>query len=163
MLGVLTFFSGCSTLKDKIYSDADQTALAFLNNLEKSDRQAAYHLFAKGLSQTVSFDQFDGLMDTFQKHWGRIESYQTAVLPFHKREGESNFIPLNTSLDNIKRYVFDVQFENSKMNCDMTLVFDGSDYKIVWFSFWGSNIYMSSEITNKIQDLFSKASETGQK
>ncbi len=162
LTGVLCALSGCATLREKIYSDADKTALGFFNDLQRSDRQAAYDLFGKGLSQTVSYEQFDQLIGTFQKQWGRIESYNTALMPFHKREGEDNFIPLNTPEDKIKRYIFDVKLENAEVNCDLTLVPDGDEYKIVWFSFWGSNIYMTPEIDKKIEGLFSKPAGTEQ-
>ena len=156
----LIFSGGCSTLGSVAPSfNADQTAQSFFDHLQRSHRQEAYNLFAKGLSQTISFSQFDQFIDTLQEHWGRIESNQTAVMPFHKRLGESDFIPLNTLPETIKRYIFDVKFENAEVNCDLTLVLQGDEYKIVWFSFWGSSIYMTPEINEKIQKLFEVSPE----
>ncbi|MBF0490064.1 MAG: hypothetical protein HQL15_05525 [Candidatus Omnitrophica bacterium] len=94
-------------------------------------------------------------MESLQDHWGRIQEEDTAVMPFHKRNGEGNFIPLNTSENQIKRYTYDVKFEHAEINFDLTLVSDGTQYKIVWISLWGSSIYMTPEITTKIEELFS--------
>ena len=152
----LSVLSGCATMNTVLPTSADSTAQGFFADLQRSRKQEAYDLFAKGLSQTITFDQFDQFLETLEEHWGRIESEETAVMPFHKREGEQNFIPLNTEENQIKRYTFDVKFEHAEINCDMTLVNFGSEYKIVWFAFWGSSLYMTPEINDKIQELFSK-------
>ncbi len=112
-------------------------------------------LFAKGLSQRVSFDQFDQFMQTIRGQWGRLVTDETALLPFHRRIGEQDFIPLNVPPEKIKRYVFDVKFENAEMNFDLTLAPEGETYKIVWFSIWGSSIYMTPKVQEKIEELFS--------
>jgi hypothetical protein len=158
ILGILFVVSGCASFGEKMSSShsADQTAQLFFTDLQRSKRHDAYDLFAKGLSNTISFAQFDELLDTLQDHWGRLEDNQTAVMPFHKRLGESDFIPLNTSEESIKRYVYDLKFENAQVNCDLTLVPVGGEYKIVWLSFWGSSIYMTPEINSKMQEIFSK-------
>ena len=81
-------------------------------------------------------------------------------MPFHERIGERNFIPLGISEEQIKRYIFEVQFNQAQINCDLTLVPDGNEYKIVWISFWGSGVYMTPDITDKIQELFSKPADS---
>ena len=155
MAGAIFIFSGCATIKEKFPLDVDQTAQAFFDNLQKSDNQGAYNLLAKGLSQRISFDQFDQFMQTIRGQWGRLITDDTALMPFHRREGEANFIPLNVPPQQIKRYVFDVKFENAEMNFDLTLAPQGDSYKIVWFSIWGSSIYMTPQIQEKIGRLFS--------
>jgi hypothetical protein len=135
--------------------DVDQTAQAFFDDLRRSDNQGAYGLLAKGLSQRVSFDQFDQFMQTIRGQWGRIETDETALMPFHRRVGEAEFIPLNVTPQQIKRYIFDVKFENAEMNFDLTLAPEGGSYKIIWFSVWGSSIYMNHNVQEKIEHLFS--------
>src|SRR5277367_5420592 len=136
MVMVIFILSGCATLKEKFPLDVDQTAQAFFDDLQKSDNQGAYSLFAKGLSQRISFDQFDQFMQTIREQWGRIETDDTALMPFHRRVGEENFIPLNVTPAQVKRYIFDVKFEDAEMNFDLTLAPEGGSYKIVWFSIW---------------------------
>ncbi|MBF0504743.1 MAG: hypothetical protein HQL14_06540 [Candidatus Omnitrophica bacterium] len=158
--GIFSFFTGCATLKNGAPIDIDRTAQTFFDDLQRSDHQGAYHLFAKGLSQSVSFDQFDEFMNSIREEWGRIESDETALMPFHKRQGESSFIPLNVSGDKIKRYIFDVKFEHADMNFDLTLAPEGDGYKIIWFSVWGSSIYLTPKIREKIETLFAKPDTT---
>jgi len=162
VLAGLFIFSGCATLKEKVPLDVDRTAQAFFDDLQRSDRQGAYSLFAKGLSQRVSYDQFDQFMQTIREEWGRLESDDTEVLPFHHRIGEQDFIPLNVTPQQIKRYVFDVKFENAQMNFDLTLAPEGDSYKIIWFSVWGSSIYMKPQIQAKIEQLFAKPENEAQ-
>jgi len=161
LVGMIFIFSGCATLKEKMPIDVDQTAQSFFNDIQKKDNQAAYGLLAKGLSQRVSFDQFDQFMQTIREQWGRLETDETELLPFHKRIGEGNFIPLDVTPAQIKRYVFDVKFENAEMNFDLTLAPEGGGYKIIWFSIWGSSIYMKPEIQEKIEQLFAQPDEPG--
>jgi len=156
LLGMIFVFSSCATLKEKFPLGVDQTAQSFFDDLQKSDNKGAYSLFAKGLSQAVSFDQFDEFMQSIREQWGRIESEDTALMPFHKRQGESNFIPLHVAPEQIKRYIFDVKFENAEMNFDLTLAPEGDGYKIIWFSIWGSNNYLTPKIREKIETLFAK-------
>jgi hypothetical protein len=154
--GMMIIFSGCATVKANMPTlDVDRTAQAFFDDLQKSDNTAAYGLLAKGLSQRISFDQFDGFMQTLREQWGRVETDETAVMPFHRRIGEENFIPLGVQPQQIKRYIFDVKFESAEMNFDLTLAPEGDSYKIVWFSIWGSSIYMTPKIQEKIEGLFS--------
>ena len=162
MAGAIFIFSGCATIKEKFPLDVDQTAQAFFDNLQKSDNQGAYNLLAKGLSQRISFDQFDQFMQTIRGQWGRLISDDTELLPFHRRVGEQNFIPLNAAPQQIKRYVFDVKFENAEMNFDLTLAPQGDSYKIIWFSVWGSSIYMTPKVQEKIEKLFSNPGKSGQ-
>ena len=145
--------SACTTLQGGFSHDSDRVAQEFFNNLQKSDTQAAYDLFAKGLSQTVSSGQFDELITSMKDQWGGIVDEQTAVLPFHKRVGEVNFIPLGVSGEQIKRYVFEVSFDRATINCDLTLVLEEDQYKIVWVSFWGSSVYLTPEIQEKLENL----------
>ena len=164
MMTTMVFvFAGCATLKDKLPPlDVDRTAQAFFDDLQKSDNSAAYSLLAKGLSQRVSPDQFDQFMQTIREQWGRIQTDETAVMPFHQRVGEQNFIPLNVMPQQIKRYIFDVKFENAEMNFDLTLAPQGDSYKIIWFSVWGSSIYMTPKVREKIEKLFSNPDKSGQ-
>lgn len=164
VMAVMIFIlSGCATMKDNLpHLDVDRTAQAFFDDLQRSNNQGAYNLFAKGLSQRVSFDQFDQFMQTIHDQWGRIDSDDTAIMPFHKRVGEENFIPLNVTPAQIKRYIFDVKFENAEMNFDLTLAPEGDGYKIIWFSIWGSSIYVTPQIKEKIEELFSKPDNAGQ-
>ncbi len=156
MATIVCFSSGCATLKEKLPPlDVDQTAQAFFDDLQKSDNQDAYSLLGKGLSQRVSFDQFDQFMRVIREEWGRVLTDDTAVMPFHRRMGEENFIPLDVDPKKIKRYIFDVKFENAEMNFDLTLAPEGDGYKIIWFSIWGSSIYMNPKIQDKIEELFS--------
>ena len=161
MVGAIVIFSGCATMKEKFPLDVDQTAQAFFDNLQKSDNQGAYNLLGKGLSQRISFDQFDQFMQTIRGQWGRLISDDTELLPFHRRVGEQNFIPLNAAPQQIKRYVFDVKFENAEMNFDLTLAPQGDSYKIIWFSVWGSSIYMTPKVQEKIEKLFSNPGNSG--
>jgi hypothetical protein len=155
MTGVIFVFSGCATMRDKLPLDVDRTAQAFFDDLQKSDNQGAYNLLAQGLSQRISFDQFEQFMQTIREQWGRLETDDTELLPFHRRVGEENFIPLHVPPEKIKRYTFDVKFEDAEMNFDLTLAPEGNSYKIVWFSVWGSSIYMTSKVQEKIEQLFS--------
>jgi len=156
LMAMTCFFSGCATVNGKLpMLDVDHTAQSFFDDLQKSDNQGAYDLFGKGLSQRVSFDQFNEFMQVIRDQWGRIESDDTAIMPFHKRAGEENFIPLDVSPKQIRRYIFDVKFEEAEMNFDLTLAPEGDTNKIVWFSIWGSSIYMSPKIQEKIEELFS--------
>ena len=162
MTAMVFVFSGCATWKEKLPPlDVDRTAQAFFDDLQKSDNGGAYGLFAQGLSQRVSFDQFDGFMQTIREQWGRIETDDTAVMPFHRRVGEENFIPLGVTPQQIKRYIFDVKYENAEMNFDLTLAPQGGTYKIVWFSVWGSSIYLTPKIKEKIEELFSNPDNSG--
>ncbi len=160
--GMIFILSGCVTMKEKFPLDVDRTAQSFFDDLQKSDHSGAYSLLGKGLSQRISFDQFDQFMQTLREHWGRLVSDDTEVMPFHRRSGEDNFIPLGLTPQQIKRYVFDVKFENAEMNFDLTLAPEGGIYKIVWFSVWGSSIYMTPKIQEKIEQLFSKPDDSGQ-
>ena len=153
-LGFLFVFSGCATLKKDLPLDVDQTAQAFFNDLQKSDHTAAYGLLAKGISQRIAFSQFDQFMQTIHEQWGRVQSDDTALMPFHRRTGEEHFIPLDVKPEAIKRYTFDVKFDNAEMNFDLTLAPEGGVYKIVWFSIWGSSIYMTPQVQEKIEQLF---------
>lgn len=155
-------FPGCVTLKKDFPLDVDQTAQAFFDDLQKSDNQDAYDLLAKGLSQRISFDQFDQFMQTIKEQWGRIISDDTELLPFHRRVGEENFIPLHIPPQQIKRYVFDVKFDDADMNFDLTLAPEDGRYKIIWFSVWGSSIYMTPKVQQKIEELFSNPDDAGQ-
>jgi hypothetical protein len=155
-------FSGCASIREKIPLDVDQTAQVFFDDLQKPDNEGAYGLLGKGLSQKISFDQFDQFMQTLREEWGRLETDDTELLPFHKRIGEDEFIPLNTPPQQIKRYVFDVKFDNAEMNFDLTLAPEGDGYKIVWFSVWGSSIYMTPKVQQKIEDLFSNPDNASQ-
>ncbi|MDE2027700.1 MAG: hypothetical protein KGK03_09035 [Candidatus Omnitrophica bacterium] len=160
-LGTVLLFSGCETLKSSLPMDSDRTAQAFFNDLQRSDHEAAYDLFGKGLSQRISFDQFDQFMKTIREHWGRIESDQTENLPFHQRAGEEDFIPLHVTPEQVRRYTYDVKFEDAEMNFDLTLAPSDGTYKIVWFSIWGSSIYMTPKIQEKIEELFAKPVDPG--
>ena len=160
--GMVGAFTGCTTLRNGAPIDIDHTAQAFFDDLQRSDNQGAYSLLAKGLSQRVSFDQFDQFMQTIRGQWGRIETDDTALMPFHRRVGEANFIPLNVAPQQIKRYVFDVKFENAEMNFDLTLAPEGGTYKIIWFSIWGSSIYMKPAVQEKIEKLFSSPDNSPQ-
>ncbi len=157
MTAVLFVFGGCASLKEKVPLNIDQTAQAFFDDLQRSNNTGAYGLFGKGLSQRVSFEQFDQFMQTLRQKWGRIESDDTEVLPFHRRAGEDEFIPLNVTQQQVKRYTFNVKYEDAQMNFDMTLAPEGGVNKIVWFSIWGSSIYMTPDVQEKIQKLFSKS------
>jgi hypothetical protein len=158
MAGIILIFSGCATMKENSpHLDVDQAAQAFFNDLQRSDNQSAYNLFAKRLSQRISFDQFDQFMQTIRGQWGRLETDDTELMPFHRREGENNFIPLDVAPQQIKRYIFDVKFEEAEMNFDLTLAPEGDSYKIIWFSIWGSSIYMTPQVQEKIEQLFSKS------
>jgi len=155
-------FAGCATLKEKGPLDADQTAQAFFDDLQKPDNEGAYGLLGKGLSQRISYDQFDQFMQTIRQQWGRLDTDETEVLPFHRRVGEENFIPLRMAPEQIKRYVFDVKFEDAEMNFDLTLAREDGVYKIVWFSIWGSSIYLTPKVKEKIEQLFSGPDNAGQ-
>ena len=78
-------------MKEKLPLDVDQTAQAFFDDLQKSDNQGAYSLLGKGLSQRISFDQFDQFMQTIRGQWGRLITDDTELLPFHRRVGEAEF------------------------------------------------------------------------
>jgi len=148
-------FSGCATMPDNKSLNPDQVVQAFFDDVQRSNNQGAYGLFAQGLSQRVSFDQFDSFMQTLREAWGRIETEDTALLPFHRRVGEENFIPLHVMPKQIKRYTYEVKFSNAQMNFDLTLAPQGDSYRIVWFSIWGSSIYMTPKVQEKIEQLFS--------
>jgi len=162
MTATVSIFSGCTTLKNAVPLDVDHTAQAFFDDLQKPDNQAAYSLLAKGISQRISYDQFDQFMQTIHEQWGRIISDDTAVMPFHRRIGEANFIPLQVAPQEIKRYIFDVKFDNAEMNFDLTLAPEEGSYKIIWFSIWGSSIYLSPQIKEKIEELFSGSDDSAQ-
>ena len=153
-------FSSCATMKGNVPVDPDQITQAFFNDLQKSDYEGAYSLLGKGLCQRMSYDQFDQFMQTTREQWGRIISEDTVVMPFHRRAGENNFIPLHLTPQQIKRYVFDVKFDNAEMNYDLTLAPQEGGYKIVWFSIWGSSIYMTPKVQEKIEQLFSSPNDT---
>jgi len=155
MIIITCVLGGCATVGNKTLTNADQTTQVFFDQLQRSNKQGAYNLFTKGLSQEISFSQWDQLIESIQSQWGSIESEETTLMPFHKREGEQNFIPLDVNADQIKRYIFDVKFERAEINCDLTLVPEGDQYKIAWISFWGSTIYFTPEIREKIEQLFS--------
>ena len=162
MVGLIFIFSGCATMKEKFPLGVDQTAQAFFDDLQKSDNQGAYSLLGNGLSQRISFDQFDQFMHTIRGQWGRLVTDDTELLPFHRRVGEQDFIPFDVTPQQLKRYVFDVKFENAEMNFDLTLAPQGNSYKIVWFSVWGSSIYMTPKVREKIERLFSNPDKSGQ-
>jgi len=162
LAGASIVLSGCATLKENVHIDVDQTAQAFFDDLQRSRTHEAYALLGKGLSQRISFDQFDQFMQTIRSQWGRIISDDTAVMPFHRRSGEQNFIPLDVTPQQIKRYIFDVKFDNAEMNFDLTLAPEGDGYKIVWFSLWGSSIYVTPQIQEKIEALFSNSEAPSQ-
>ena len=157
MIAVLLISAGCASVKGVLpEGGADEKAQAFFNALERDKREDAHGLFAKGLSQAVSYNQFDGFIDSIRKEWGRIESEETVLLPFHARPGEVNFIPLKADEKLIKRYTYEVTFEHAKVDFDLTLYPQEGQYKIIWMSVWGSTIYFSPEIREKIEGLFSK-------
>ena len=162
LAGTVLMFSGCATVKEKFPLDVDRTAQSFFDDLQKPNTQEAYNLFAKGLAQRVSYDQFDQFMKTIREHWGRLESDDTELLPFHRRMGEDSFIPLGVLPTQVKRYTFDVKFDNADMNFDLTLAPEEGRYKIIWFSVWGSSIYLNPEIEEKIEKLFSNPNSSDQ-
>ncbi len=155
---ILGALSACATIQKGSSSDTDRIAQTFFNDLQKLDRQAAYGLFAKGLSQRISFEQFDQLMKTMESRWGKIVEEEAVELPFHKRPGENDFIPFGVTEEQIKRYVFEVKYNNAEMNCALTIVPQEGQYKIVWISFWGSNVYLTPDIREKLEKLFSRSS-----
>ncbi|MDE1921325.1 MAG: hypothetical protein KGI24_07770 [Candidatus Omnitrophica bacterium] len=104
----------------------------------------------------MSYGQFDQFMQTIRQEWGRVEFNETELYPFHQRMGEADFIPLHVTPRQVKRYTFDVKFEDAQMNFDLTLAPEDGTYKIVWFSIWGSSIYMTPKIQQKLDQLFSK-------
>ena len=159
---MVCLFSSCATLKGKFPLDVDQTAQAFFDHLQRSDNEGAYGLLGKGLAQRISYDQFDQFMQTIRGQWGRILTDDTALMPFHRRVGEENFIPLHVPPDKVKRYIFDVKFDNAEMNFDLTLAPEGGAYKIVWFSIWGSSIYMTAKVQEKIESLFTNPDNPAQ-
>jgi len=164
MASLLTGLTGCATVRNQNGPLNDDVATqAFFEDLERSDFQAAYDLFGKGLSQRVSFDQFDQFMQALRDDWGRVESVDIETLPFHRRPGEEEFIPLGIKPRQVKRYTYLVNFSSAQMNFDLTLTPEGDQgYKIEWFSVWGSSIYMTSKIQEKLDELFSNPNSTGQ-
>lgn len=155
LICIMLSASGCATLKEKLSLDADQVTEEFFHGLKKADKKEAYALLSDSLTQKISYDQFEGLIDSIENQWGKIQEVQSALMPFHERPGEDLFIPPNTPTEKIKRYVFDVQFQNALINVDLTLAPQGDEYRIYWLSFWGSSIYMTPDIKDKIEELFS--------
>ena len=153
-LAVLCLLVGCATSPSGSRMDADHSARMFFEDLRNSHEQEAYELFSDELSLRISFDQFQQLIETLESRWGKPQSEETVVMPFHVRSGESELLPSNISGEQIKRYVFEVKFDNATVNCGMTIVSLEDQYRIAWFSFWGSDIYMTSEIREKIKELF---------
>ena len=142
---------------------ADQAAEAFFDHWKKADAQGAYELFARPLAQAIPFDNFRDFLKTAEDQWGRLEDDETAVMPFHQRAGEGDLIAPDISADQIRRYIFNLRFDNAEVNCDLTLVPEGGGYKITWFSFWGSNSSMTPELREKMEHLFWKPVLSDQK
>lgn len=159
MLFITGTLSACTTLQERFSKEPGHITTDFFNDLEKSDRLAAYNLFGKGLSQTLSFNQFDELIASMENQWGKIEDSETVLLPFHQRLGEDDFIPLGVPKEKIKRYTFEVQFRNAVIDCDLTLAQKDGQYKIVWISFWGSDVHLTPAIQEKFEKLSPKPSE----
>jgi len=155
---ITSTLSACATLQEISLNGPARMTTDFFNDLQKSDRLAAYSLLGKGLTQTVSFNQFDELIASMEAQWGRIGNYETVLMPFHKRSGEDDFIPLGVAKEEIKRYTFEVQFGNAEINCDLTLARKDGQYKIVWFSFWGSGVNSFTAIQENSNKLFSNPS-----
>ena len=143
--------SACATLQERFSPDSDRITSEFFDDLQKIDRQAAYGLFAKGLSQTITFGQFDELMASMENQWGRIAGFETALMPFHQRTGERDFIPFGVPNENIKRYIYEVKYDRGSVNCDLTLVPQEGQYKIAWISFWGSSVGLTPAMREKLE------------
>ena len=152
---------GCATMGRDVPLNADQTAQAFFDRLQRSDYQGAYSFLGKGLSQRIAYDQFEEFMSTLRSEWGRIVTEETETMPFHKRPGESEFIPLHAAPQQVKRYIFEVKYDNADMNFDVTIAPEGDTPKIVWFSIWGSSIYLTKHIQEQMEKLFSNPDESG--
>ncbi len=148
------FMTGCATMAGRSPVTADQVAQKFFDDVRNSKERDAYELFTQELSQRISLDQFEELIAAFESEWGKIESEETAVMPFHRRAGEPDAVLANVTPEEIRRYIYEVTFENSTVNCDLTLIPEGGRYKIAWMTFWGSNASMTPEIRDKIEGLF---------
>lgn len=149
MLGSL----GCATMSGALPSGADRITQEFFEALQQSDTQAARNLFSQQLSGRITQERFDQYVEAIEAHWGKIESTETAVLPFHDRSAEEAFLPSDTT--SVKKYTFEVKFQNASVYCDLTLAQEDEDYRIVWFSFWGSGNYSTPDIDQKAEELFS--------
>jgi len=159
MIIIAVTLSACATLQERFSNEPGRITTEFFNDLQKSDRQAAYNLFGKGLSETLSFNQFDELIASMETQWGKIQDSETVLLPFHQRLGEDDFIPLGVPKEKIKRFTFEVQFRNAIIDCDLTLAQKDGQYKIVWISFWGSDINLAPAIQEKFKSLSYKPPE----
>jgi len=154
MVAALCPLIGCASFSIVSQTSADQTAQEFFDDLKKTDEGGAYSLFSEQLAQKISSDQFAQFIESLESQWGKLQNDESVILPFHQRTGESDLIPPNVSKEEIKRYVFDVKFDNASVNCGLTLIPEGNQYKIAWFSFWGSDVYMKSDIRQKMDELF---------
>ena len=85
--GMVFIFSSCATLKEKFPLGVEQTAQSFFDDLQKSNNRGAYSLFAKGLSQAVSFDQFDEFMQSIREQWGESSLKKRPLCRFIKDKG----------------------------------------------------------------------------
>ena len=163
-LTLMVAFAGCATpaAKDKTPVGAEQTAQTFFDRLQRDNRQRAFDLLAQGIAETITFAKFNRLMETLHDNWGKIEAAETAVMPFHQRPGEGNFLPLHVDPDAVKRYIFSLTYANAAINCDLTLAPQDGVYKVIWFSFWGNDKDFTPEIREKIEGLFAKPDDTNQ-
>ncbi len=154
LAGMLFSGTGCTSFSPGRMLNADRVSQTFFDALHRSQNQESYILFSKELAEKISFDQFEQLMGTMKEQWGWLESSETVTMPFHTRAGESGFIPEDIPAQEIQRYVFELQYDRATVNCGLTLIPENQEYKIAWFSFWGSDSAMTPELREKIGELF---------
>ena len=146
--------SGCATMNNNAPVNQEQVAERFFSKLQHNDRQGAYQMLSWQLTQNISYDQFEGLQQTIKDEWGSLTEAQSILLPFHQRAGEGSFLSPSLPEDKIKRYVYELTCDNAVINCDITVAPQGTEYKVFWISFWGSNIYLKPSIQQKMEELF---------
>ncbi len=145
--------------------DADHTAQDFWETFRKSDANTAYGFFSEQLITQVPLEKLTQFIQSLENEWGKLESAESVIMPFHTRPGEKDFIPPNVSNEEVKRYVYDLKFEHASVNGALSLIPQGDQYKITWFSFWGSDSTLTPELRHQMDDLFGrvKASVTESK
>lgn len=155
LVTLAALFAGCATTQGgQAPLGPEETADAFFTHVIRSKPEKAYSLLAKGISQSIDFYQFERFMEGLQDEWGRMESAQTVMMPFHKRPGEENFIPLRVEPEQIERYIYEVTFERATMNFDITVAPQDGTPKIIWFSLWGSGLYLTPNVQDLLDRLF---------
>ena len=135
---------------------AEDTAQLFLEGLQGAKAESAYSLLSAGLKQMVDPNRFKEFAQSIEHQFGSLQSNESSLMPFHQRTGESDFVAQDMPKNQVKRFTYDVKFDHGAPNFDITVILEEDEYKVAWFSFWGTQAVENPQFQQKMERLFEK-------